>query len=265
MLNEIKKILSNIQAKRPVKDEITIYGNYSERTKEAIYNDSTQKYETGNYLKTCENVSTVKSFRDFIKEELKRRKKETGDLATAVISSKGGRFVADDDFQRGQCEFHRSLSQQWLAFAECIGRTYNHEEFLRLLQKLSPSIPDFKDLYFKFLDIRVIGRSESVSKPFYVNGETEQGVKIKFKMQGGEDDSITLPDSFIITLPYAKGNYDKLYEVNVNLVYDNRCGINILIQAPEFEQVEEQALLDEVEFLKEELSEYKDLLVLFNF
>lgn len=67
------------------------------------------------------------------------------------------------------------------------------------------------------------------------------------------------------TLPYAKGNYEKLYDVDVQLVYDNRCGINVLIQAPRFEQAEEQALLDEVEFLKEELKQYPDLLVLFNF
>ena len=133
------------------------------------------------------------------------------------------------------------------------------------MQKLSPSIVDFEELYPQFLDIRVIGRAETVSKPFYVNGETESGVKIKFKMQGGEDENIILPDYFTIRLPYAKGNYEKLYDVRVQLVYDNRCGINILIQAPQFEQVEEKALLDEVKFLKEELSKYPDLLVLFNF
>ena len=133
------------------------------------------------------------------------------------------------------------------------------------MQKLSPSIVNFEDLYPTFLDIRVIGRSESVSKPFYVNGETESGVKIKFKMHGGEDEDIILPDYFTIRLPYAKGNYDKFYDVDVQLVYDNRCGINILIQAPKFEQAEEKALLDEVTYLKEELSKYPDLLVLFNF
>lgn len=265
MINEIKTILQKIQQQRPVKDTITIHGNYTDKSVEAIYNDANQKYETREPLKSCENVSTVESFANFIKEELKRRGRETGKLATAVIDSNGGRFTADDDFQRGNCKFTRSLSEQWTAFAECIGRTYNHEEFLRLMQKLSPSIVDFEDLYPTFLDIRVIGRSEEVSKPFYVNGETEQGVKIKFKMRGGEDEDIILPDTFKIKLPYAKGNYDKYYEVDVQLVYDNRCGINILIQAPKFEQAEEKALLDEVEFLKEELSKYPDLLVLFNF
>lgn len=87
----------------------------------------------------------------------------------------------------------------------------------------------------------------------------------KFKMRGGEDEDIILPDSFTVRLPYAKGNYDKLYDVEVNLVYDNRGGVSILIQAPKFEQAEEKALLDEVEFLKEELKQYPELLVLFNF
>ncbi len=265
MLNEIKKILSHIQEQRTIKENITIHGNYTDKVVEGVYNDADQKYIVRDPLKSCENVSTVQSFTNFIKEELKRRNRETGKFATAVIDSNGGRFTADDDFQRGNCKFTRSLSEQWLAFRDCIGRSYNHEEFLRLMQKLSPSIVNFKELYPTLLDIRIIGRSEEISKPFYVNGETESGVRIKFKMRGGEDENITMPESFTIRLPYAKGNYSKFYDVPVQLVYDNRCGINILIQAPEFEQAEEQALLDEVEFLKKELSKYPDLLVLFNF
>ncbi len=265
MINEIKRILQNIQVQRPVKDEAIIYGNYTTTKKEAFYNDANRCYVVRDYLKNSEEVSTVQSFSDFIKEELKRRNKETGKYATAVISSQGGHFTADDDFQRGNCTFRRSLSEQWLAFKNCIGRSYSHEEFLLLMQKLSPSIVNFEELYPTLLDIRVIGRAETVSKPFYVNGETEEGVKIKFKMRGGEDEDIILPDSFIVRLPYAKGNYDKLYDVEVNLVYDNRGGVSILIQAPKFEQAEEQALLDEVNFLKEELKQYPELLVLFNF
>ena len=85
MINEIKTILKNIQQQRPVREAITIHGNYTNKTVEAIYNDSAQRYETQNPLKTCENVSTVESFADFIREELKRRDRETGKLATAVI------------------------------------------------------------------------------------------------------------------------------------------------------------------------------------
>ena len=136
MISEIKKILEKIQAQRPVKETVTIHGNYTDKEIEAIYNDAAQKYETRDPLKTCENVSTVESFADFIKEELKRRDRETGKLATAVIDSNGGRFTADDDFQRGNCKFTRSLSEQWIAFKDCIGKTYGHEDFLRLMQKV---------------------------------------------------------------------------------------------------------------------------------
>jgi hypothetical protein len=265
MINEIAKILQKIQQQRDIKENVTIYGNYSQEVKEAIYDDADRRYKTKDALKTTVKVSSVQSFSDFIKEELKRRKKESGKLATAIINSQGGRFTADDNFQNGICEFNRSLSQQWIAFRDCIGKTYNHEGFLRLLQELSPSIVGFEDLYPNFLDIRIIGRAEEVSKPFYVNGEQECGIKMKFKMRGGEDEDIILPENFVVRLPYAKGNYKKLYDVDVQLVYDNRNGVNILIQAPKFEQVEEQALLDEVQFLKEELSKYEDLLVLFNF
>ncbi|MCD7740345.1 MAG: hypothetical protein LUH11_03245 [Candidatus Gastranaerophilales bacterium] len=265
MIKEIQEILHNVKEQRAVKENVIVYGNYTEKTKEAVYNDSEKKYITANDLKSCENVSTVESFANFIKEELKRRNKETGKLATAVIDSDGGHFTADDDFQKGNCKFTRSLSEQWLTFKKSIGNSYNHEEFLRLMQKLSPSIVNFKEIYPTFLDIRIIGRAEAISKPFYVDGEAEAGVKIKFKMRGGEDEDIIIPETFKVALPYAKGNYEKLYNVDVNLVYDNRSGLNILIQAPTFEQVEEQALMDEVEFLKQELSKYPDILVLFNF
>ena len=265
MINEIKKILQNIQEQRPVKITAMVRGNYTDKEAEAIYNDAERQYHIKPPLKDIEEVSTVKSFRDYITEELKRRKKETGKFATAVINSTGGYFVADDDFQRGKCSYQRTLSEQWSAFKSCIGRTFDHEQFLRLMQKLSPSIVGFKELYPTLLDIRVVGRAESISKPFYVNGETETGVKLKFKMQNGEDEDIVLPESIKLLLPYAKGNYDILYEAEMQLVYENKGGINILIQSPKFEQVEEQALLDEVNFLKAQLEKFPDLLVLFNF
>ena len=78
MINEIKRILQNIQVQRPVKDEAIIYGNYTTTKKEAFYNDANRCYVVRDYLKNSEEVSTVQSFSDFIKEELKRRNKETG-------------------------------------------------------------------------------------------------------------------------------------------------------------------------------------------
>lgn len=138
MISEIKTILQKIQQQRPVKDEATIYGNYTTIKKEAFYNDAEQRYIVRDYLKSCENVSTVQSFSDFIKEELKRRDKATGKLATAIISSSGGYFTADDDFQRGNCKFTRSLSEQWEAFKKCIGQTFNHEEFFKTYAKVKP-------------------------------------------------------------------------------------------------------------------------------
>lgn len=262
---EITKILQKIQQQRPVKEEVTLRGSYSEKKVEAIYNDSEQLYEVQPPLKPEEEVTTVESFRDYIKEELSRRGKTSGKLATVSINKNGGRFVADDDFQQGKCVFRRSLSEQWLTFKNCIGESFSHEEFLRLMQKLSPSIVGFKDLYPDLLDIRVIGRAENVSKPYYVKGESQSGVQIKFKMRGGEDENIILPEHITLKLPYAKGKNDKTYTVDADLVYENSYGIQILVQAPLFEQVEEMALLDETEFLKKELSKYPDLLVLFNY
>lgn len=197
------------------------------------------------YLKTKENVSNVQSFADFIGEELKRRNNPSGKMATAVINSSGGYFTADDDFQRGNCEFTRKLSEQWNYFASSLDRRYGHEEFLRFLQRLSPSIQNFHDLYSNMLDIRIIGRGEMQSNPYYINGEAASGYKIKYKMQDGELEENILPDHFVVKMPYAKGNYKTLYEIQVDLMYlnDGHGGLQILVQAPTFEQVEEQASL----------------------
>ena len=71
---EITKILQKIQQQRPVKEEVTLRGSYSEKKVEAIYNDSEQLYEVQPPLKPEEEVTTVESFRDYIKEELSIRR-----------------------------------------------------------------------------------------------------------------------------------------------------------------------------------------------
>lgn len=268
MLKEvITDLLKNVRERRPEKSEVTIYGNYSTKTKEAVYNDGEEEYTVREDIKSGESVSSVRSFATFIKEELRRRDNTTGNFATATINSKGGIFYADDDFIKGKCEFTRKLSQQWEALASCVDKTLRHEELLRVMQKLSPSIENFHELYIDLLDVRIIGRSEMTSNPIFVDGEATSGYKIKFKMQSGDQEESTLPCYFVCKVPYAKGNYEQMYEVPIELMYlnDGNGHLNILFQCPTFENIEETAMLDEVNYLKDELKKHEDLLVLFNY
>lgn len=262
----LKELLKRFDTKREIQIDTIEYGVYSERPTKAIFVDSENRYNRLSKKERKLNVSSVNSFIDFITEELKRLNNETGKKSTVVIDSEGGSFCADDDFKMISCLYSRSLTSGWETLQEVANSRLNHEDLLKVLQKFRPYIMDFEKLYSKLLDIRTIGRSEMLSNPVFINGEANSGYKIKFKLQSGETDETELPNQFELYLPYAKGRLDKRYFVPVELMFLNNGNgkIEILFQCPELERKEEEALQDEVEYLKEKLSDFKDLLVLLN-
>ena len=269
----LKELFNRIDAKRNIAIETTEYGVYSERKTEAIYNDSKQQYETNHRNGRNLKVSSVKSFIDFITEELKRLNNATGKNTTVVIDEDGGSFCADDDFMKIGCNYSRSLTSGWQTLQNVANQKLNHEQLLTTLQKLRPFILNFEELYKRLLDIRTIGRSEMISNPVFIQGEengsqqASSGYKVTFKLQSGEQDEVELPNSFRVILPYAKGRQDVTYEIPVELMYLNNGNgrIEILFQCSELERIEEEALEDEVKFLKEQLTDFSELLVLLNY
>lgn len=81
------------------------------------------------------------------------------------------------------------------------------------------------------------------------------------------DDEVELPANFTCVVPFAKGRADVTYEVPIELMFlNNGSGrVEVLFQCSELERIEEKALQDEVDYLKEGLAKYKDLLVLLNY
>lgn len=264
MLNTLLKRIDN---KRDVKINVTEYGVYTDRQVEAVYNDDKQCYETTRKEARRKEVSFVGSFIGFIDEELKRAQNDTGKLTTVVINQSGGSFCADDDYRLKGCDYNRALTILWLTLKSVANQKLSHEQLLIALQKLRPCIQNFEELYIKLLDIRTIGKSEMISNPVFVNNGAETGYKIKFKLQSGIDDEVELPANFKCIVPYAKGRTDVTYEVPIELMFlNNGSGrIEVLFQCSELERIEEQALQDEVDYLKDKLSKYSDLLVLLNY
>lgn len=264
MLNEL---LDRFDKKRETLIEVTERGVYSSRKVEAVYNDSNEEYEVKSAQIRSKKVSCVDSFIDFIDEELKRNKNETGKLATVTINENGGYFTADDDFGGKTCEYNRALTILWKTLKAVANQKLNHEQLLTVLQQLRPCIANFEELYLNLLDIRTIGRSEMISNPVFMNGEAGAGYKISYKLQNGTDDESVLPSNFECVVPYAKGRMDVVYKVPVELMFLNNGNgrIEVLFQVAELEQIEEKALQDEVEYLKEKLENYTDLLVLLNY
>lgn len=267
----LDKLFERIDCKRESKLNITEYGVYSERQIEAVYSDYDKKYIITERKDRRLDVSTVDSFIDFIREELKRNKNKTGKIATVIINNSGGFFSADDDFKTTSCRYNRSLTAAWGALTNVANCKINHEQLLTTLQKLRPYIANFENLYLTLLDIRSIGRSEMISNPVFIPGEdglsAGSGYKISFKLQSGTQEDVVLPNRFVVKLPYSRGRQDVLYDVPVELMYlNNGTGrVEILFQIAELEEIEEQALKDEVLYLKEGLKEFEDLLVLLNY
>lgn len=266
----LSKLFDRFDKKRDVIIEVTDYGVYSSRKLEAIYNDSDKCYRTKSWATRCLKVSTVDSFVDFIAEEFKRARNETGNNATVVINRHGGNFNGNDNFENIGCNYERSLTTGWIELNRVANTKINHETLLTTLQKLRPYIENFEDLYLTLLDIRSIGRSEMISNPVFVPGDdmiANSGYKITYKLQSGTQEDVTLPNRFEVILPYSRGRQDVCYRVPVELLYLNNGNgrIEIVFQVAELEQIEEQALQDEVDYLKSKLAQFKDLLVLLNY
>lgn len=242
----------------------TQYGNYSTRERKGFIDHKNFGIKIDDNEKR-HTVSNIASFISFIKEELKRRKNPDGTCSTVTFNSDGGIFVADDDFYRGVCCFSRTTSQQWNVLKSIVNTTLNHEKFLEALCSLKQSIPMFNELYKDYARLRIIGKSELNSEPTFFNGESTNGYRIRHTISKGtaDEEEDIVPADFSLELPYAKGSKRK-YCINIETLFVNTMNNQIAVKiiCPEFEQIEEQAILDEVNLFKEELKGVKELLIL---
>lgn len=267
MLNEITEAAEKLVLKqRPEKVMKVQYGQYSSREIELLYNDSQKSYQQLNSKPDNKIVGSMKAFADCIKEELRRRENETGDKATVRIFSEGGYFIPDEDFGIFMTSYERINSQQWNYIKSHINKIMNHRAFLEFVQALKPSIDGFDNLFQRLSSIRLIGNSTLCSNPIFTNGEQEQGYKCSYKLEDGYEGEEILPQGFICHVPFVKAG-EKLYEIPIELLFyrDDNDELGIRVMCPLFENIEEQAIIDEAEFIKEQTAEYKQLLVLSDF
>ncbi len=267
MLNEIvKETVEILKKQRPEKIEKLQYGQYSSRSIELLYNDSEKAYIELNSRPENKTVGSVKAFAACIKEELKRRENQTGQKATVRIYSEGGSFYPDEDFGIFKTTYKRINSQQWELIKTNINKIMNHRIFLEFVQALKPSIQDFQNLFQKLSSIRIIGNSTLCSTPIFINREQEQGYKCTYKLDNGYEGEEILPQNFVASVPFVKAG-EITYDIPIELLFyrneDDELGIRVM--CPLFENIEEQAIIDEANFIKQETEEYKELLVLSDF
>lgn len=267
MLEEIAKEVGQLLLKqRPEKIEKLEYGQYSSRSIELLYNDGEKEYEQLNSRPENKTVGSVKAFTEYIKEELRRRGNEAGDKATVRISSTGGYFIPDEDFGIFKTTYQRINSQQWMYIREHINKIMSHRVFLEFVQALKPSIEEFETLFARLSSIRLIGNSTLCSNPIFTNGEQEQGYKCKYKLEDGYEGEEILPQGFIAKVPFVKAG-ETFYDVPIELLFyrDENDELGIRVMCPLFENIEEQAIIDEANYIKEQTKNHEKLLVLSDF
>lgn len=252
--------------KRPELIDVTVYGRYSAKKETYLYNDSVMKYERHTSRPNAKQVRSVKAFTSIIHEELMRRENEIGDRATVKINLTGGYFIPDDNFGEETIEFSRLNSQQWNLVKGGINKVYNHREFLQFLQALAPSINDFQDMFKRFSLLRLVGKSVLTSNPIITADGQSEGYTCTYKLDDGCDGEEHFPTGFWLDVPFAKAG-EKTYEIPIELLFfrNDADELRIEVLCPLFENIEEQAIIDEADFVKSTLQSCESLLILSDF
>ena len=268
LIYELIKSVKN--EKRPEKIEVPVYGQYNEEQRTFLYSDSEKKYEFKYKKPEKKEVRSVKAFSKAISEELKRRSNSTGDRATVIINMNGGEFIADDNFGEGIIKFKRLNSQQWEWLKHHINKTMEHREFLFMLRGLKPSFDemgiDFNTFFAKYNQLKLVGQSKLVSNPIITADGQEEGYLCSYKLADGTDGEERFPTGFTVRLPFAKAG-DFSYDIDIDLLFtrneDDRIDITVL--CPDFENIEEKAIIDEAEYIEDKTKDYTNLLILSDF
>lgn len=266
ILNELITSLKN--QKRPETVEVPVYGLYSNKTRTFLYDDSQKRYDMVEETPNNKEVRNVKAFALSIEEELKRRNNLTGEKATVNINLNGGVFIPDDDFGGYEIKFSRLNSQQWNLVKGMLNRTVNHKTFLLWLQGLKPSFDgaEFQELFLRFVQLKIVGSSKLMSNPIITENGQEQGFLCNYALSDGTEGTEHFPTGFNVSVTFAKAG-DFEYNIPIDLLFtrDEDDTIQITVSCPEFENIEERAIIDEANYIKEQTESYSDLLVLSDF
>lgn len=264
LLKESIEVLKN--QKRPEKINALIYGQYEPVEREFIYADCNQKYDYKQFEQDDKQVRSVKAFAKIIAEELKRRNNPTGNKATVSINLDGGYFIPDDNTQETVVSFDRLNSQQWNLIKRYVNKDMGHRDFLLFLQAIKPSLEYFDAIYKSYAMLRLVGKTELTSNPVITENGEESGYKCTYRLEDGTDGEENFPLGFIADVQFAKAG-DKKYSIPIDLLFyrNENNEIRITVLCPTFENIEEQAIIDEAQYIKDFTNEFNELLVLSDF
>lgn len=261
------EITDLIKKLRPVSVLHRVYGQYSSNDVEFMYDDSENVYKPIIVTPSDKEVGSVGAFVEYIKEDLRRRNNSSGEFASVQIGSNGGIYFPDDNFGRFKTKYVRLHSQQWNLIKNSINREMTHKQFIEFLSSLKPSIEYFEELFSRFAQIRLIGNSTLTSQPVFINdGTGESGYKCTYKLESGGAGESILPFGFFCNCSFTKAG-ERKYDIPIELLFLRNLDdeLRIKVMCPLWENIEEQAIIDESNFIKEETKDFDKLLVLSDF
>lgn len=229
-----------------------------------IFNDSEGYYlPIERYVKRERCVSNVESFAAMVLEEA-RRAKSDGDWMTVIFGQAGALFHLDDRDGRATFAYSRELAPQWKTLVTA-PTDVEHKEFIRLLQRLRPSIVEYPFILQQFRKISFGSGLKVESAPILTEGKA--GLQFALELTAANATTkAALPAAIALKVPYSRGSsqtYDVDAEVSIDLEEDGpKKSFVFSLLFPDREVIEEQAVSDEVSWFKEKTAGLVNLSIL---
>jgi len=241
------------------------------------YDDAAQIYvELERYVNRSRSVSNIESFAQMVLEEARRAGADetsghidrgAGDRMTVIFGKDGAVFHLDDRDGRTAFHYQREISWQWQALQEA-AKPREHLDFIRLLQKLRPSIVEYRRVLLEF---RKVSFSQSVrvdSAPTLENGKAGLVHELEVHAKGNSGPTkVNLPSSIHLVLPFAQGSEKQFKteaEVAIELAGGNGDQKRIVFSltfADSF-SLKEEAIAHEVAWFREKTASLTRLSIL---
>lgn len=221
-----------------------------------VYDDAKKCYERQKrFAKRKRSVSNVESLAAMVIEEAKRAGC-AGEWMTVTFTKAGGSFHLNDQDARTVFEYEREVSPQWQLLTGAAGKAHGHSDFVRLLQMLRPSIPDYSSVMMTFRKVTFGQGIDIESAPTLVEGSTGMAYSVRANVRG-QVTQAALPSEIRFELPYTRAaakKYGSEIEISVDLI-EAKKALTFTLLFTDRLALEEQAIADEVAWFRSTVAE----------
>lgn len=266
----------NLPCRIQRKNKLIISGNGQQKTSEGSVL-TMQEAKVGDLI----TLNNKDYFTDYIKEEFKRRKNETGKFSTVQLGINESSFCADDDFNSGICKYERISSEQLNQLRQFNGKTLDQNALIEMILRLKPSLLNYgeiqadedgskryySDIFATYSKLKISRNAQMNMNPvFGADGESDNSYTCTFRLtsgaNSGTDEDVKIPEGFYVSCPFVKaGKHFCTFYVDIQPINDGGQ-VYFSVKVPNYETEIEQAIINESDVIKSSLTEYPELLVL---